>query len=56
MVPSIVEMLPPVTRAMMLATEFGPEKVAVSSVLTLNSPKLWNRLAPTWRPRFAGIE
>ena len=50
-IPSMNETSPPVTRPMMLFTEFGPLKVALSPVLMENWPKLWNRLPPTWRPR-----
>ena len=50
-VPSISDAWPPVTRPIMLLTEFGPLKVADSPVLTENWPKLWNRLPPTCRPK-----
>ena len=39
-VPSISDASPPVTRPMMLLTEFGPLKVADSPVFTENWPKL----------------
>lgn len=45
--------LPPVTRPITSPTLAGPMKAALFAAPTLNRPKLWEGLPPTWRPRSA---